>query len=83
MPLLSNIGQHVGQLNEICLQVSRIEGRADDIHDRGLTVLYERSKTGNAMEFVRGDEIYDHLEKSVDSFDDIANQIQAVVIEHV
>ena len=30
MPLLANIGQHVGQLNEICLQVSRIEGRADE-----------------------------------------------------
>jgi predicted phosphate transport protein (TIGR00153 family) len=83
MPLLSNVGQHVGQLNEICLQISRIEGRADEIHDRGLKALYERSKTGNAMEFVRGDEIYDHLEKSVDCFDDIANQIQAVVIEHV
>ena len=35
------------------------------------------------MEFVRGNEIYDHLEKSVDRFDDIANQIQGIVIEHV
>jgi predicted phosphate transport protein (TIGR00153 family) len=83
VPLLANIGLHVGQLNEICLQVSRLEGRADDIYDQGLKALYERSKTGNAMEFVRGDEIYDHLEKSVDRFDDIANQIQAIVIEHV
>ncbi len=40
-------------------------------------------RTGNAMDFVRGDEIYDHLEKSVDRFDDIANQMQAIVIEHV
>jgi uncharacterized protein Yka (UPF0111/DUF47 family) len=83
VPLLANIGLHVGQLNEICLQISRLEGRADDIYDQGLKALYERSKTGNAMEFVRGDEIYDHLEKSVDRFDDIANQIQAIVIEHV
>jgi predicted phosphate transport protein (TIGR00153 family) len=83
VPLLSNIGQHVGQLNEICLQVSRIEGQADEIYDQGLKALYERSKTGNAMDFVRGDEIYDHLEKSIDRFDDIANQIQAIVIEHV
>jgi len=83
VPLLSNIGLHVGQLNEICLQISRLEGHADDIYDQGLKALYERSKTGNAMEFMRGDEIYDHLEKSVDRFDDIANQIQAIVIEHV
>jgi uncharacterized protein Yka (UPF0111/DUF47 family) len=26
MPLLANIGQHAGQLNEICLQLSQIEG---------------------------------------------------------
>ena len=83
MPLLSNIGRNVGQLNEICLQISRLEGRADDIYDRGLKILYERSKLGNAMEFVRGEEIYDHLEESIDLFDDIADQIQAVVIEHV
>jgi uncharacterized protein len=83
MPLLANIGQHVGQLNEICLQVSRIEGRADETCDQGLKALYERTKNGSAMDFVRGNEIYDHLEKSVDRFDDVANQIQAVVIEHI
>ena len=83
MPLLANIGQNVGQLNEICLQISRIEGRGDEIHERGLKALYQRSKAGDPMEFVRGDEIYDHLEKSIDRFDDVANQIQAVVIEHV
>jgi predicted phosphate transport protein (TIGR00153 family) len=83
MPLLSNVGRNVGQLNEICVQISRLEGQADEICDRGLQALYQRAKTGNAMDFVRGDEIYDHLEKSVDRFDDIANQVQAIVIEHV
>jgi uncharacterized protein Yka (UPF0111/DUF47 family) len=83
MPLLANIGQHSGQLSEICQQVSRIEGRADETCDQGLKALYLRSKNGDTMEFVRGTEIYDHLEKSVDRFDDVANQIQAIVIDHV
>jgi predicted phosphate transport protein (TIGR00153 family) len=83
IPLLTNIGQHAGQLSEICQQVSRIEGRADETCDQGLKALYERSKNGSAMDFVRGNEIYDHLEKSVDRFDDVANQIQAIVIDHV
>jgi uncharacterized protein Yka (UPF0111/DUF47 family) len=82
MPLLSNIGQHTGQLNEICLQVTQIEGRGDDIHDRGLKILYERSKVGDPMDFTRGKEIYDHLEEVLDSFDNVSDQIQAVVIEH-
>ena len=34
------------------------------------------------MDFMRGKEIYDHLEQVIDSFDDVANQIQSVVIEH-
>ena len=83
MPLLVNIGQHAGQLTEICQQIGRIEGRADEIYDQGLSQLYQRAKTGDTLEFVRSSEIYDHLEKSVDSFDDIANQIQGIVIEHV
>ena len=82
MPLLANIGLHAGQLNEICLQVSQIEGRGDEMHDRGLKILYERSKAGDSMDFVRGKEIYDHLEQVIDSFDDVCNEIQAVVIEH-
>jgi predicted phosphate transport protein (TIGR00153 family) len=82
MPLLANIGRHAGQLNEICLQVTQIEGRGDEIHDRGLKILYERSKVGNPMDFVRGKEIYDHLEHVIDSLDDVCDQIQAVVIEH-
>jgi uncharacterized protein len=81
-PLLSNIGQHAGQLNEICLQVTQIEGRGDEIHERGLKILYERSKAGDPMDFVRGQEIYDHLEQVIDSFDNVSNQIQAIVIEH-
>jgi predicted phosphate transport protein (TIGR00153 family) len=83
VPLLSKISRNAAQLNEICLQITRIEGEADDTYDRGLKALYQKTRTGAAMDFVRGNEIYDHLEKAVDRFDDIANKIQAVVIEHV
>jgi predicted phosphate transport protein (TIGR00153 family) len=83
VPLLSNIGNNAASLNDLCVQITRIEGRADDIHDRGLKRLYQKAKGGDAMEFVRGNEIYDHLEESVDRFDDVANEIQGIVIEHV
>src|SRR5688572_26725606 len=46
MPLLSNVGRNVGQLNEICVQISRLEGQADEICDRGLQALYQRAKNG-------------------------------------
>jgi uncharacterized protein len=82
MPLLENIGQHAGQLNEISLQLSQIEGRGDEIYDRALKNLYAKSKLGDPMDFVRGKEIYDHLEQVIDCFDDISNEIQSVVVEH-
>jgi predicted phosphate transport protein (TIGR00153 family) len=83
VPLLSNIGANATTLNELCVEITRIEGRCDEIHEQGLKALYLRSKSENPMEFIRGNEIYDHLEKSSDRFDDVANQIQAIVVEHV
>jgi uncharacterized protein Yka (UPF0111/DUF47 family) len=35
------------------------------------------------MGFFTAKEVYDHLEKIVDRFDDVANELQGVVIEHV
>ena len=83
VPLLSNIGRNAASLNDLCVRITRIEGRADDILDDGLKKLYQKVKTGDPMEFVRGNEIYDHLEESVDRFDDVANEIQGIVIEQV
>jgi uncharacterized protein Yka (UPF0111/DUF47 family) len=51
--------------------------------ERGLKNLYLATQKESAMAFFMGNEIYDHLEKVVDRFDDVANQIQGVVIEHV
>jgi uncharacterized protein len=81
--LLSNISKNAAALNEICLQITRIEGNADDAYDRGLELLYQKAKGGDALEFIRGSEIYKHLEDTVDSLDDVADEIQGIVIEHV
>ena len=35
------------------------------------------------MDFIIGNEVYDHLEKVVDRFDDVANEMQGIVLEHV
>ena len=36
-----------------------------------------------AMAFFVGVEIYDHLEKVADRFDDVANEIHGIVLENV
>jgi predicted phosphate transport protein (TIGR00153 family) len=81
--MLSDVSRNAAKLNEIGLQITRIEGTADDTYDRGLELLYQRVKGGDAMEFIRGSEIYKHLEDTVDSLDDVGDEIQGIVIEHV
>lgn len=82
IPLLRSISQEAGRINAITEQISQIEGRADDLHDIGVRALFERHG-GDPMGFITENEVYDHLEKVVDRFDDVANELQGVVIEHV
>jgi uncharacterized protein len=81
--MLPDLANNTAKLNEICLQITRIEGDADDILERGLGNLYQKAKAGDAMEFIRGNEIYNDLEKAVDRLDDVGDEIQGIVIEHV
>jgi predicted phosphate transport protein (TIGR00153 family) len=81
--MLSDVGSNAAELNDIGLQISHIEGSADDMYDRGLELLYQKVKGGDAIEFIRGSEIYKHLEDTVDSLDDVGDEIEGIVIEHV
>jgi uncharacterized protein Yka (UPF0111/DUF47 family) len=83
MPLLHSISDEAARLSSISEQITQIEGRADELHDVGLKELYQLHGATNPMAFVIGNEVYDHLEKVVDRFDDVANEINSVVIDHV
>jgi predicted phosphate transport protein (TIGR00153 family) len=83
MPLLRSISAQAAPLSRIAEEISRLEGLADDLHDRGLKDLYQTYGASNPMAFITGNEVYDHLEKVVDRFDDVANVIHGTMIEHV
>ena len=83
LPLLRNIGANSARLNEFGEEISRIEDEADGIHDQGLKTLFHAHRANDPMGFIVGSEIYGHLEKVVDGFEDIANRVTAIVIEHL
>lgn len=83
IPLLNAINTQAGRITSITEQISQLEGRADELHDLGLKELYQANSPSNAMAFFVGAEIYDHLEKVVDRFDDVGNEIHGIVLEHV
>jgi uncharacterized protein Yka (UPF0111/DUF47 family) len=71
------------RLNAIAEEVVRLEDGSDDLNDQGIKALYKRYRDGNAMGYIVGVEIYDHLEKVMDRFEDVANRISGLVIEQV
>lgn len=83
VPLMARISPNAERINELCEQIRRIEGEADDLHDNAVTELYRRCLPGDAMRFIAAREVFDLLEKVVDRFDDAANEIEGIVVEHV
>jgi predicted phosphate transport protein (TIGR00153 family) len=83
VPLLQSISAEAAHISDLTAKVSALEGRADELHDAGLRELYKANIGKSGLVFYVGDEIYDHLEKVVDRFDDVANVLHGIVIEHV
>jgi predicted phosphate transport protein (TIGR00153 family) len=83
VPLLNAISSEAVRISDLTAQISALEGRADELHDIGLRELYQIKSKSDPMAFFVGNEVYDHLEKVVDRFDDVANVMHGIVIEHV
>lgn len=81
--LLSALRDNANRINTIAEEITRLEEQADELNDRGIKALYLKHRNGDVMAFIVRNEIYDHLEKVVDRFEDVANRISAIVIEQV
>jgi predicted phosphate transport protein (TIGR00153 family) len=81
--LLGSVRDSAPRLNQITEEIVRLEDDADTLNDKGIKALFMRHRDGNAMGYIIGVEIFDHLEKVMDRFEDVANRISGVVIEHM
>jgi len=79
--LLGSLARESNRLNALTEEIIRIEDQADQLHDQGRKELFLTQH--NAIAFVIGTEVYGHLEEVVDRFEDVANEISAIVIENV
>ena len=82
LPLLRSIHASAPRLHELTERLVRMEDKADTIHDRGLKRLYQELGQTNPVLFLIRRELYSHLEKVVDRFEDVANEIDGLVIDH-
>jgi predicted phosphate transport protein (TIGR00153 family) len=83
VPLLRELRANATRLNVITEEVTRLEEDSDDLYDKGMAALFRGPARADPMAFIVGSEIYDHLEKVVDRFEDVANRISGVLIEHL
>jgi uncharacterized protein len=82
IPLMRNIGRNAGRLHEITEAIVHLEGNADAIHDEGLAALYDQHGAERPIRFFVGRELYRFVERVLDRFQDVADEIQGIVIDH-
>lgn len=81
--LLGSLRDNAARLNAITEEIIRLEDDTDTLNDKGIKNLFQKHRDGNAMNYIIGVEIYDHLERVMDRFEDVANRISGIVIEHM
>jgi predicted phosphate transport protein (TIGR00153 family) len=82
IPLLRDVGRNAGRLHELTERLVRMESHADAIHAAGLKRALREHGAANTLQFVVDREVYKHLERITDAFEDVADQIDGIVIEH-
>lgn len=83
VPLLRNLRSGASRLNAIADEIGVIEEESDQLCDQGRRSLYLSGGKADPMAFLVQGEIYQHLEKVVDRFEDVSNQISGMLIEHL
>jgi uncharacterized protein len=82
LPLLRNIGQNAAKLHTLTGEITKIEEQSDQLNDEGLRALFKGRAKEDPLSFITGSELYDHLEKVCDRFEDVAHVMSDIVIEH-
>jgi len=82
MPLLRDIHGNAARLHELTGRIVEMEGHSDEIHAKGLKKTFKLYGKADPLTFFIQREIYMHLEKVVDRFEDVANEIDGLVIDH-
>ena len=81
VPLLRNVTVNGAKLHELTGRLVGLEGKADEIHAQGLRRAFQTAKE-NPLQFAVAREVFKNLEKVTDAFEDVANEIDGIVIDH-
>lgn len=82
MPLLRNVSRNGAKLHQLTARLVELEGDADDIHAAGLKRAFQEFSKTSPIDFAVAREVLKNLERVTDAFEDVANEIDGIVIDH-
>jgi len=82
MPMLRNITRNGPKIHALTEKRVHLESDADVVHAAGLKKAFQQHSKTSPMQFIVTREIYKHLERITDAFEDVANEIDGIVIDH-
>jgi uncharacterized protein len=83
MPLMRKVGANASKLHTLTGEISKLEEQSDQLNDEGLRALFKGKAKKDPLSFIVGSELYEHLEKVCDRFEDVAHVMSDIVIENV
>ena len=81
IPLLRDVNRNGPRLHQLTGRLVTLEGEADDVHAAGLKAAFQVART-DPLRFAVSREVFKNLERVTDAFEDVANQIDGLVIDH-
>lgn len=81
IPLLRDVNRNGARLHQLTGRLVSLEGEADDVHAAGLRQAFQGARQ-DPLEFAVAREVFKNLERVTDAFEDVANQIDGLVIDH-
>ncbi len=72
--------QHNGNIMEFCIEVNRLENEADRIERSAVVELFETEQ--NPITLIKLKEVYEFIEATIDSCEDVADVLQNVVVKN-
>jgi predicted phosphate transport protein (TIGR00153 family) len=82
IPLLRDVSTNAPKLHDLTRRLVELEGEADDIHAAGLKRAFQEVARQSSLDFAVAREVFKTLERVTDAFEDVANQVDGIVIDH-
>ena len=84
LPLLRQMNANSAKINAANERIIELEEQSDELYLRGPEgALPAPARQRQPMAYIVGAEIYSHLEKVVDCFEDVANRMSGILLEHL